>query len=192
MNERMYRCLEENYDLFALVDLRQITNVFDAFQQFNDARAQLPGRSYDDAADLIDARGSYGPYREAQGEDKTITGEADILPDLLTGETLDALNGYYDSLDALGVRVAVTFAPVNLSALREKMDSPERTAYLFQRRLTDGLDPKYPVVGSFEDALFEGRYFFDSDYHLSSEATAFHTHNLIQWLRPCLEEVGRE
>ena len=47
----------------------------------------------------------------------------------------------------------------------------------------------YPVLVGMGDCLYRGGRFYNSDYHLGSEAAAEHTERLIRALRPYLEEA---
>ena len=144
---RMYYCLESNYDLISLIDLRGVTEFFDGFQSFNEERQELPETSYTDYKTsiswygtiirndfaYINARGSIAVDRPANlgiG-----AGEADIVVEYITDQTAAArLARAYDALSARGVKVFFSTAPINADTLEKRLRDPAS----FDRESEDG------------------------------------------------------
>lgn len=131
---RMYSCVETNYDLFSLIDLRTVEDFFDGFQLYNTFRSGAPEAEYTDYlteiiwyADTIqndlgyiDDSGSIAlPLAADSTREK---GEADIVVEYVTDEAANKrLNGFYDEMAARGIKVFFTTAPINLYTLEDRL-----------------------------------------------------------------------
>jgi signal peptidase I len=139
IDSRLYSAVEENYDLFTSVDIRNVTKTFDAFTYYNDGRRDLPAKSYTDYIDkiklsdgyyytdtgYIDNRGNYAVPLPAGGTN-AITGEADIVTDYITDYTsVMRLNGYYGKLRARGAKVFLINAAVNEDILDKRINEAD-------------------------------------------------------------------
>ena len=135
---RFYYCLESNYDLIALFDLRSVTDFFDGFQAYNEERADMPEKSYADRKTRIEWYGSVIERDLAYMDERgTLTlpkkagssrsaGEADLVVEYLTDEAANRrLNGCYDSLAGRGIRVFFACAAVNADTLEKRLADPE-------------------------------------------------------------------
>lgn len=149
---RFYTCLESNYDLISLIDVRNVSDLLSGFSAFNILRQSLPALSYTDYltevnlsgvkykndTGWIDERGNFAFTRLSQG-DKLDTGEADIVPEYILDETANVrLNTYYAKIRAVGAEVCFITAPVNKDALLKRLNDdgqlpPGNNYLLFER-----------------------------------------------------------
>ncbi len=171
MTDPLFASLELNYDLFALVDVRRVPGVFSAFTAYNAARRPLIERDYADTTSrcYIDEYGGYAPDLPMHGVDENLADPADICPELLTNVNLGRLNDYYREICAItGNRVLVSFSAVNASGLPE--DCTEQVWEAYELRLREGADASAAAVfGDIAENVWPGRYFYASNFHLSTE-----------------------
>lgn len=92
-------------------------------------------------------------------------------------KNLTRINRFAARQQARGVTVLFAFAPTDRLAITS---APADIA-AFEKTVTDGLD--IPVILGLNTTLMDGRYFYDSNNHLTSEGAAINTQNLIAGLR---------
>ena len=135
---RLYYCLEANYDLISLINMRHVTDFFDGFTLYNEERAEKEPTSYTDYKTGIYIGGEYyendlaymddhGSWAFIRPRGYTISlGEADVVPEYISdANALARLNGYYDDFAARGIKVCLATAPVNADTLAERLENPE-------------------------------------------------------------------
>lgn len=191
MTENMFTCFELNYDLFAGVDIRNLTNVFSAYREYNSVRQELPQTSYDAREDneWIDEYGCIPFTRPAVNGNEDLLDDAYVGIDLLTEDAIARLNFYYaDLAEITGNPVLFSFAPLNYDGLSEADQDPAVWEQ-FEDILRRGLNAPTIMINSFADTVFRGSSFYHTDFHLNSEATAVHTQNLCEAIEAALKEV---
>lgn len=173
---RLYYCMEANYDLFSLINIQNVEDIFDGFTQFNDERAELPESSYTDyltqvniygdiyenQLGYIDERGNFALPKKPRGNLLDI-GEADIVSEYVKNEVAhNRLNAYYDAMTERGVNVCFVTAPINEETLLLRLNNPDQLPtdkdFLFSGRPFDiplGFDNLHDWIMDFEDAVAE-------------------------------------
>lgn len=200
LDAAFFMLAEADYDLVSLLDLRHYGQVFTAFQAYQAGRAGMPERSYDLSPGDFDEDGNpvstpsyneYGDYilyRPNSAGDVPIYG----LPVKYTVAAypkdfyLDPLNRVTEGLQALGVRVYITYSPRNALAVSQD-STPEAIQALddyFRANLTA------PVISRLADSLVSGVYLYGTDNHLSTEGVALRTEQVIRALLAQLEKEG--
>ncbi len=175
---RIYFCMESNYDLFSLVDLRTVTDFFEGLRTFFEFRKILPVHRYTDYKDslrwyadyyeidlgYIDDRG--GIAFPLKPKESVESGEADIVPEYVTDEAAhNRLNAFYDRMKESGVDVLFTNAPINENALYMRLfrgkdfNSTSEGGALYYGRAPEIPDPDFEDldtwVKAYEDAVEE-------------------------------------
>ena len=194
MTENMFTCFELNYDLFAGVDIRKLTRVFSAYTEYNSVRRDLPQTPYDarEGFDWMDEYGCIPFTRPATGGNEDLLDEASIGTEMLTEEAFSRLNGHYADLARItGNPVLFAFGPINYDGLPEEDRDPAVWAE-FEARIRAGLSRDARVIATMEVAVLRGSNFYETDFHLNSEATVTHTQNLCDGIRSALKEVAGE
>ncbi len=152
---RLYYCVEANFDLFSLIDIRNISDFFSGFREFNDLRETRPAISYTEYKNdgeidwygelitnpmgYIDLRGGFALRRDHHTDN---AGEADIVLEYITqGKTRERLNEYYNQLNKKGVMVFFTTAPINGTTLEARRKDPSA----------------FNKISSKDDAFYYGR-----------------------------------
>ena len=192
MTENMFTCFELNYDLFAGVDIRNLSGVFSAYMEYNSVRQELPQTAYDarETTEWIDEYGCIPFTRPAVNGNEDLLDDAYIGIGLVTEDALSRLNAYYDKLaEITGNPVLFAFAPINYDGLPES-DRDPAVWQQFEDLFRNGLTDSAIVITSMSDAVLRGSNFYHTDFHLNSEATTAHTQILCDGIRQALEEVA--
>ena len=182
-DSRIFTMVEKNYDLLSFADIRNIEGFFKAFTDFNGVRAKLPAQDYSSHDNIYNSYGDIALERKTPGEDKSYSnGEYYFNTELLTEQSFARLCSFYDHLQAKGVRVLFSFAPINKTPLNTEeriADAYKFEEFYRQRSENNG----YSVISSVDDYMYSGEYFFDSDYHLNDLGAALRTERLINDLK---------
>ena len=184
---RIFACAESNYDLLALADFSSCSGLFDRFEDFNGARENLPAYDYTDRNDFCNEYGDYIVERPNGSDDTNFELFLRFGVDYVNGVSVGRLRAYYEALEAKGARVYFSYAPLNINALTAE-DISSRIWEEYETRLRTGLGDR--VISSVTDYLMPGKYFFDTDYHLSNEGAALRTEMLVRDIKRAMAEGG--
>lgn len=181
-DDKLWCGLENNYDLFILVDLTTVEGVFDSLCHY---------------LSLKSTRATYAQYYQDEEERSYLdpfggipffrSGTEDNLSDLVyldpsfldDDDAMDRLAGYYDWFQSKGARVYVSCACVNLDAVPE---TQRENTPLLDRRLQEvvGQMEGAALISAQADYLYENNDFYDTNYHLVTQAAQ---ENTARWLR---------
>lgn len=173
--------LENNYDLFSLVDLRTVGGVFSSLTHYlglKDKRTDYQQFFSDDyRTPYMDAYGSIPFYRSSTN--KNLGDTVSLNPDLVSGHALDNLAAYYSLLSAKGVNIYVSYACVNLDALpQEERGNVEAMDRAFRESIAAMNGPV--LISRLSDYVYHQNDFYDTNYHLLSEPAK---QNTARWMR---------
>ena len=176
---------EGNYDLFAIPDFSECDLIFRAYMHYVTIRENEEACTYADGrAEDFNLYGDYiypRPYEEEGEAARDISYSADaynFAPELLTEEGMAKLAGYYAQAEAKGARVCLSYSPTNGSAQTEVPVMEAGAA--FDSRLRALLAPYgYAPISDWQNYVFAGRYFYDSDYHLNDLGAILRTERLL-------------
>ena len=189
MTQNLYMCLELNYDLFALVDIRNLTDVFDSFATYNQVRENMEPGEYDSYPDewCIDGHGDFSLYLPVKEKDENLADTADFCTEYITQESMERLNSYYSKIhDITGNRVLLTYSAVNENGLPE--DCTEEKIREFASRQEKLIREEDAIVfGDVQDALLPGHLFYESNYHLTSRGAKEWTKRLLTSMKEAWE-----
>lgn len=187
-DNRFFGSLELNYDLLSLVDVRNVTALFDAFKIFNDVRAQYSGQKYEEFISFvdynggiyltdtgfIDERGNYAPPQPPAGTDMG-SGEADVVSGYIKNPAaIERLNGYYSKIREKGAAAYIINAAVNQDTLRRRVNDPAYEKFKYYPH-----PEKFPITIKNYDYLI-----MDFDETLNANLTAPNILNLSACLYP--------
>lgn len=194
----VFAMMESNYDAFALLDLREYTQVFTAFSAYQAARRDMERKSYEICAADYDEDGNavsepsynlYGDYvlyrPNAEKEEPVYGLAVNYTVNAFPKETyIASINAEFQKFLDSGVKVYFTYSPRNKYALSEDSTEEERV------RLHEYLQEELivPVISALEDSLYSGTYLYGTDNHLSTEGVKIRTEKVIQDMKAQLEK----
>lgn len=175
--------LENNYDLFASVDLRTVSGALDSFCLYLNTKSRQTNYSQRYTDDLrreyMDQWGCVPIFRAKTAGDLSKTDQVFLSQRFLSTTAMARLEECYQALQARGATVCLSYACVNLDALPEgQEENVQKIDALFRQAIAamDGVE----LVSSLSDYLYHNEDFYDTNYHL---LTAQAQENTRRWLR---------
>lgn len=184
VDSRVYCMVEGNYDLLALADFSYNAYMVESYTSYAGFRQKTDACTYADYNVLFN---NYGDYAEPRPSDESTEMTRDVSYSqlwgydtaLLTEENIAFLAGVYDLFRQKGAAVYFAWAPMN-----ERSNAHEdiyAAAADYQEKLKSLLEPYgIPVISEVTDYIYQGRYFYDTDYHLNDLGMAIHTERLME------------
>lgn len=185
---RMFICTESNYDLLSLVDFSETADFFSAFVEYNEIRMGMEERKYTDYNDHYNVYGDYVFARPDSSASAYFDLEKTFAVEYVNERSLARLNAYYGRIADKGANVFVSFAPINRNAL-SKDDVAKGIDAVFAQKLQEGLETRFKVISKPQKYIIEGRYFYDADYHLTSNGARVRTDEIINDVAKALKEL---
>jgi len=189
---RIFMCVEGNYDLLSLVDCSKIEGFFSKFAGFNLGKLtenRHQGGLYTDTTFHQNEYGDFNFERvNTTGDIGFSDGEYTYNLDLVSDESITNLVSQYDRIKEKGASVYFSYAPLNYSNLKEEEVNQsiwEEFASAIEGRLQKY---GYQVISKVSSYLFMGRYFYDTDYHLTNEGAKIRSKKLLSDLKIAIEE----
>lgn len=189
-DNRLWCGIENNYDLFALVDLTQVEGVFGSLCHYleqKNARTTYAQYYQDDYGQpYLDNFGCI-PFYRSHTEDK-LSDRVLLDPAFLDPDALTLLGDCYARFQAKGARVYLSHACVNLDAVpEEQRGNVERMDTLFREAVEEmeGVD----LISRLEDYIFHTSDFYDTNYHLLSQPAQ---KNTALWARDLTAQLERD
>ena len=180
-----WRVLESNYDMLKYTDIRKHRSIFDVFEDYNDVRKNVKTTDYNAKSEDYDIYGDISFERE--NTDDTDKGYKTLYNSVtLSEKVLADYSNFYANLRSNGVKVYFSYGPANLDG---KFMPPKgvRLAYADKvRRFIVAV----PIISDMEDYLYNGRFFWDTNYHLSTEGAVMRTEQLIDDIKYQMERDG--
>ena len=180
---RIFTCVESNYDLLALADFSACSGFFDRYEDFNGARKSMPEYDYTNRNDFCNEYGDYIVERPNNADDTNFELFLRFGVDYVNGVSTSRLLSYYEALEGMGATVYFSYAPLNVNSLTEE-DIASRIWEEYENRLRFGLGDR--VISSVTDYLMQGKYFYDTDYHLTDEGAVLRTQMLVRDIKAAM------
>ena len=184
-----WSCYEGVPEVFNYVDIRNYTNVFSTLSDFNAVRDKEADTSYSDHNELIDRYGDNCLYKVNPSPAYAAGSGRSFSSSLITETYAKRLNAAYDAVRATGAKVYISFAPVNLNSLSKTARTQDHQL-AYQKHFEERLDA--PVISNFSDYILAGKYFYNSDYHPSTEGAILRTKKLVADLKAQLAKEAAE
>jgi hypothetical protein len=165
VNALLWQLLEGAYDSFRLVDIRNYTNVFASFAEYNATRYRIPASSYDDYITDVNVYGDILTNQAKRAETWVGSPNSISFINYMTRDHAAKLNRINDEIIADGGRVYLAFSPTNFNALT-KSAKTEKEQTEYQANIARLVD--FPVISNLADYIFPGNYFSDTDHHLAA------------------------
>ena len=182
--------IENNYDLFAYVNLQTTGGVFDSLCAYLDrkdgqaAYAQI----YTDEQEqpYMDVTGSVPFFRNSTQD--TLGDNVYLDPGRLDETSMARLKSYYDWYQNKGVRVYISYACTNLDAVPEdQKDNAQAVEDAFAAAIAEMDGPV--LISQMKDFFFHNEDFYDTNYHLRSAQAR---ENTLIWLRDLKAQMKKD
>ena len=189
-DDKLWCGIENNYDLFALVDLTTVEGALDSLCGYlsqKNARATYAQVYQDESGQpYMDRLGCIPFFRSGTQDD--LPDRVGLDPAYVDGAAMERLGEYYAWFQSRGARVYVSCACVNLDAVPEgqRGNAPLMDSLL---REAVGRMEGVALISSLEDYLYENGDFFDTNYHLVTQAAR---ENTALWLRDLRAQMERD
>lgn len=189
-DSRILQGLELNYDLLTAVDVRHVENFFDGLQDYLTKKSRAGTGSYTDYYDSSDAANAYGDvdFLRKDGISRAYADTCTIDPAYLTDTAVQRLRDIYRLFTQKGVQVYLSYSAINGSALAIHSDT-EDAVQAYEARFTDALQgDSCRVISHLDDMIYDGQYFYESNFHLTTNGVALFTQQMIQDVTTALQE----
>ena len=188
---RLFGTLESNYDYLAELDLRRYSKVMQALNEYFTTKKtymevdHMVG-TYDDFPDYMSLEGDLLTERNGNYNNGTLgyelpaLREFTVVDEFTKKDPFTFMKEVYQEIKALtGNNVLFGFGPMNAD------DFNWNTVYDVENLFhTQAQEKEVPVkfLTAIDDGILSNEYFFDSNYHLSTEGASIYTQKLIECL----------
>ena len=180
-DDKLWCGLENNYDLFSLVDLRTVQGEFDSLVQYLEKKTgttTYQNQYTDDNGNgYLDAYGGV-PFQRTVAQ-AALSDKVRLDPGLITQVGMERLGRYYDWYENKGVTVYVSYACVNMDAVPEQERGNVEVMDALVRNSVAAMGSG-KVISKLADFLVTNADCYDTNYHLLSKQAVEQT---ALWLR---------
>lgn len=189
-DDKLWCGIENNYDLFSLVDLRTVKGEFDSFVLYLDKKTgqSTYNHYYTDefGNEYLDQYGCV-PFQRTETQ-KNLADRVRLDPGMITQEGMTRLSQYYDWYEDIGVTVYVSYACVNMDVVPEDEQNNVEVMDTLVRNSVAAMGTA-TVISDLEDFLYVTTDFYDTNYHLLSKQTKANT---AIWLEDIREQMVKD
>ena len=193
MNEKddVFWCgVENNYDLMTAVDVQSVPGLLDSFCTYLERKEKVCaysdqyldsfGRTY------LDEWGGI-PFLRTETA-AMLSDPVEMNAGCIRDEAMEALEICYDRFLEQGVRVYVGYACVNLDALaQEEQGNAQTVDDLFRQAV--GQMEGVSLISCLSDYLYRNEDFYDTNYHLLTDAAR---ENTALWIRDICRQMAAD
>lgn len=185
LNNRLWRSIECNYDIFRYVDIRNYTNVFGSFEsQQKDKAINSTVREYDRFNDAINNNGDLFNKRDAGPVKGGFT-----FNQFPSEECIAFMNTQFDKMAENGVKVYISFAPMSKSVLYDIAKKTQADLDEYSGNVAKNYHGT--VISDIADHAIDSGYFADSEWHMTDAGAHLRTEILIRELKAQLEKEAK-
>lgn len=186
---KCFMIVESNYDLLHYTNLSLNTKIFSSFRDYNDLRYKLVSQSYSQYNSNYNDFGDICIERRDSPFDSYFDLEECFSLSSLDDKTASNLNRYYSYLEKRGVRCFLSYAPLNLNAIK-KVEGAYSAKNTYEDFMKTYL--KKNLISKLDDYIFNGNYFYDKDYHLNDNGAKIRTKKLIEDIEKGMLRYGNQ
>lgn len=178
INTTLWQIFEGAYDAFSLVDIRHYTKLFSSFASFNSSRLTMKAQDYEKyTSQTVNSYGDYIMLKTGTNYTPSYSSRAYSTTVIKSGYVSN-LNRVLEMCRESGMTLYLSFGAVNIESLTEdSRGEVTQTAFMLALMKNFAFDKRISDVGDF---AMESRYFFNSDYHLTTEGSHVRTDRLAK------------
>lgn len=182
LNNRLWRSIECNYDIFRYVDIRNYTGVFSSFESHQKEKsANSKIYEYSRFSDTVNNNGDLLNGRTSLAPKGRFTFNQFPREDCIA-----LMNAQLDNMSANGVKVYISFAPMSKSVLFDISKKTQEDLDEYAENVAKHFHGE--VISSISDHAIDSKYFADSEWHMTEEGAHLRTELLIRELNAKLEK----
>ncbi|MBE7088706.1 MAG: hypothetical protein E7370_04245 [Clostridiales bacterium] len=187
LDSRVFITIENNFDLLSTINLKEYEEVFYSFNNFIVGKQKLLDTGeYDNATyvEILPDVNSYGDLTYYRRGFYNNEGSVYKYLEIDTFEKYKCADGmikYYNAFAEKGADLYFMFSPMNNEGLEEGAGE-YLVDYIFDVFESNNI-PITPTMENLDAVKLPSRYFYDTNYHLSTEGVAVYTDIVIEYLR---------
>lgn len=199
VNYHLWYLVENNFQFLSNLELYNFANIFNEFEAFNKNRAAAAEKAYSDfyvtvADDEYGERDTHETVYPEKGVDTSSGANGDRSFDNIDDGIMRSAEEMYPYFQEHGILLYVTYAPINRHNLYKTYSSEDAlksAADAYSARVTEILSGTCAtVILSQYDTVYDGKHFYDSDYHLGDPFRDTHTESVITALIEAMKSEG--
>lgn len=179
MTALTFQGCESCYNLVSYVDVSKYTKFFDFYTQYASQRVNMREKSYESRSYNIDEYGDCSIKRDKYNSDGYRNGangtfyfKADTIP----VEFAANVNRILSVAKERGVKTCIGYPPYNINAC-DPATLTDQGYDSYNADMMKVLDA--PLISDVRNYIMQGKYFYNTDYHLMQEGATMHTEQVI-------------
>ena len=179
MTALTFQGCESCYNLISHVDVREYTRFFDCYTQYSAQRSGMNPKSYETRSFKIDEYGdcaiprtNYNSESYRNGANGTFYFKADTIP----ADFAANVNRILSIAQKKGTKTFLSYPPYNKNAC-DPATLTEEGYDSYNADMKKVLSAT--LISDVRDYIMEGKFFYNTDYHLMEEGALFHTEQVI-------------
>lgn len=189
---------ESNYDIISTLDMRNYSEIFDAFGDYTSTRINLPERDYSlscrdfdenfvPSKEVYNDYGDYILYRENNYEGKSFSYNGCFYnKKYFPLNFIESFNSAFRPFIKSGVHAYFTYSPRSSISISD--DSNATTIEQLDIYLRENIE--MPIISGITESIMPPLYFYGTDNHLSTEGAMLRTENVINCLNVRMRADG--
>ena len=179
MTALTFQGCESCYNLVSYVDVTKYTKFFDSYTQYSSQRMRMGQKSYEARSYQIDQYGDCSISRKNYNSDKYRNGangtfyfKADTIPVDFAAN----VNRILGIAQSRGVSTLLGYPPYNINACDPSTLNDEGYEN-YNNDMKKVINA--PLISDVKNYIMQGKYFFNTDYHLMEEGAMMHTEQVV-------------
>jgi len=173
----VWTAIENHFELWELLRPSDIYPMLESYPTYLKKCLSLysSGHGNLDPGDMY-ARSAFNEYGDICLERKegNYIFQDPVIPPEINDITINRINELNQWLNERGATLLVAAYPIG----KGELTAPEEAFEVFQKELEEKLDCE--VISQYTDYMYDYSYFYNTDYHLTSEGAAIRTEQLIK------------
>ncbi|MBR5528635.1 MAG: leucine-rich repeat domain-containing protein [Clostridia bacterium] len=188
MTALTFQGCESCYQLISHVDMTKYTGVFSAYSAYSKQRSGMKERSYEERSSRIDENGDCSIPRSnlnSNGYRNGANGTFYFKKDTVPAEFAENTNRILSVAHTRGVEVLLSYPPYNINACDSATLNDEGYD-AYNSDMETVFDAR--LISDVRNYIHEGKYFYNTDYHLGEQGTKIHTEQVCKDILAALEQ----
>ncbi len=180
MNYPTFQGIATCYNLMENVNVSNYENVFNAIAQYCAVSSKMPALSWDEPNKYLDEYGDLQTLTDQMNSStyrKGSNGYFRFDDTVIPADYIPHLNRVIDTAKASGATVVFTYPSVNRNNVEES-SLTEAAFTSYNGWIAETVHCQ--LIGDVQNYIYNGEYFYNTDYHLNAVGRELHTKQLAQ------------